>query len=65
MRVFARRSVRRSIRGFRSVTPKAEQPEVEADDATHADRDLIGVPVGYHRKESARSVDRLGAEARR
>lgn len=29
----------------------ADQPEIEGDDASHADRDLIGVSTSFHRKE--------------
>jgi hypothetical protein len=56
VRVFARAlgtslDPRISIRATNTSEPNASESEVQADDATHADRDLFGMPQPFHRKE--------------
>jgi hypothetical protein len=51
VRVFAR-SLGTPLDPRISIRPaNSEQPEIEGDDASHADRDLIGVSNAFHRKD--------------
>lgn len=51
VRVFAR-SLGTPLDPRISIRPaNSDQPEIEGDDASHADRDLIGVSTAFHRKD--------------